>query len=116
MRHAWAWRAIAAHNSKLEAAQMRETTWRVEAYRSMDVYVRTALRRQAETASQARESQGGLWGYEARVCQQGADPSDAGDTEVISSGSSGFATRHAAEVAAFAAAYGLVDRMLGQPE
>lgn len=95
---------------------MRETAWRVEAYRSMDVYVRTLLRCQAGPGPQAAEGQGGLWGYEARVCQQGADPSDAGDTDLLSSGAGGFATRHAAEVAAFVAGYGLVDRLLGPLE
>jgi hypothetical protein len=41
------------------------------------------------------------------------DPSDAGDTEILSSGAQRFATRHAAEVAAFSAAYALIDRLIG---
>jgi hypothetical protein len=52
------------------------------------------------------------WGYEARIAQEGMDPSDAGDTELLSSGP-GFATRHAAEVAAFSAAYALIDKLIG---
>ncbi|BDB23512.1 hypothetical protein Tamer19_51670 [Cupriavidus sp. TA19] len=83
-----------------------ENDWRVEQYRDMDVYV---------LVSPQGESTIGRWGYEVRVAQEGADPADAGDIEALASGAQQFATRHAAEVAAFGAGYALVDRMLGPP-
>ncbi|MBY4945701.1 hypothetical protein K6V92_03575 [Cupriavidus respiraculi] len=77
--------------------------WRVESYRGLDVYVLVS-------AVRGDEQQ---WGYEVRIAQEGADPSDAGDTEVLSSGEYRFTTRHAAEVAAFNAAYMQVDKLQG---
>ncbi|CAG9165248.1 hypothetical protein LMG23992_00394 [Cupriavidus laharis] len=91
---------------------MVQTEWRVEAYRDMDVYV---LVTQQYEGSDSVVSMGApaQWGYEVRVCQEGADPADAGDTELLVSGTQHFATRHAAEVAAFSAGYALVDRIVG---
>ncbi|MGN5480837.1 hypothetical protein ACTMU2_41385, partial [Cupriavidus basilensis] len=54
------------------------------------------------------------WGYEVRVCREGADPADAGDAELLVGGTQRFATRHAAEVAAFSAElYALVGQAHG---
>lgn len=89
---------------------MSNADWRVEAYRGMDVYVLVSSPRVGGVAALGEVAQ---WGYEVRVCQEGADPSDAGDTERLSSGATHFATRHAAEVAAFGAAYQLVDKLVG---
>jgi hypothetical protein len=85
---------------------MDQADWRVESYRGLDVYVLVSPR--------SHDALRG-WGYEVRVSQEGADPSDAGDTERLSSGTQSFATRHAAEVAAFGAGYSLVDRLVGYP-
>ncbi len=83
---------------------MHDDDWRVEDYRGMDVYVLVS----------EREGDGPPgWAYEVRIGQEGGDPSDAGDVEMISSGDQIFATRHAAEVAAFSAGYARVDRILG---
>jgi len=84
---------------------MHQEDWRVEGYRGMDAYVLVT----------ADVDAGGIqrWGYEARIAQEGMDPSDAGDTEILLSGTQRFATRHAAEVAAFSAAYALIDRLIG---
>jgi hypothetical protein len=84
--------------------------WRVESYRGVDVYVLVSRVASDGVAQIAAPSQ---WGYEVRICQEGADPSDAGDIEVLSSGEYRFATRHAAEVAAFNAAYMQVDKLQG---
>ncbi|UDM49599.1 hypothetical protein [Cupriavidus sp. MP-37] len=86
---------------------MDNADWRVEAYRGMDVYV---------LVSPQGPGSIGRWSYEVRVAQEGADPADAGDTELLASGPQQFATRHAAEVAAFGAGYALVDRLLGPAE
>ncbi len=93
---------------------MNESDWRVEAYRGMDVYVLLSQRRESGVIGNVGNmSDVGPWGYEVRVCQEGADPADAGDTELLTSGATAFETRHAAEVAAFSAGYGLVDKLLG---
>ncbi|MDF3837302.1 hypothetical protein P3W85_30775 [Cupriavidus basilensis] len=92
---------------------MSNADWRVEAYRGMDVYVLVSSQRDDGVATVGDVGQ---WRYEVRVCQEGADPSDAGDTERLSGDGARFATRHAAEVAAFSAAYHLVDRLLGPVE
>ncbi|WP_404992814.1 hypothetical protein [Cupriavidus pauculus] len=89
---------------------MQSEDWRVEGYRGMDAYVLVTSHHDA-SAGAVGDTQ--TWGYEVRVAQEGADPSDAGDTEVLSSGAHVFASRHAAEVAAFGAAYALIDRLLG---
>ena len=91
---------------------MAQPEWRVEAYRDMDVYV---LVTQQHGGGEGVVSMGGAarWAYEVRVCQEGMDPADAGDTELLVSGAQHFATRHAAEVAAFSAGYSLVDRIIG---
>ena len=89
---------------------MGDAEWRVEAYRGMDVY---ALVSQQHDYGVRSLDVAGRWRYEVRVCQEGADPADAGDTELLTSGEQYFATRHAAEVAAFGAGYTLVDRLLG---
>ncbi|WER47727.1 hypothetical protein CupriaWKF_11545 [Cupriavidus sp. WKF15] len=91
---------------------MAQIEWRVEAYRGMDVYV---LVTQQHADHDGVVSMGGSarWAYEVRVCQEGMDPADAGDTELLVSGMQQFATRHAAEVAAFSAGYALVDRIVG---
>lgn len=81
---------------------MQRDDWRVEGYRGMDAYVLVTAHANA-----------GAWRYEVRIAQEGMDPSDAGDTEILSSGTQAFATRHAAEVAAFSAAYALIDRLVG---
>jgi len=93
--------------STLGAERMENAEWRVEEYRGMDVYVLVSPQGQDSI---------GRWGYEVRVSQEGADPADAGDTELLASGPQQFATRHAAEVAAFGAGYALVDRLLGPAE
>ncbi|MGY8524930.1 hypothetical protein [Paracidovorax citrulli] len=85
---------------------MQGDDWRVEVYRELDVYVRV-------TEAQGAEAQ--RWGYEVRIAQEGMDAADAGDIEMLTSGDQTFSTRHAAEVAAFAAGYAQVDRMLGAP-
>ena len=91
---------------------MAQPEWRVEAYRDMDVYV--LVTQQHEGGDGVVSMEVPLqWGYEVRVCQEGADPADAGDTELLVSGTQRFATRHAAEVAAFSAGYALVDRIIG---
>jgi len=84
---------------------MQQEDWRVEGYRGLDAYVQVT----------AGADAGGVrrWGYEARIAQEGMDPSDAGDTEILLSGEQYFATSHAAEVAAFSAAYALIDRLIG---
>ncbi|MEK7318625.1 MAG: hypothetical protein AAB280_06000 [Pseudomonadota bacterium] len=84
--------------------QQQAEEWRVEGYRGMDAYVLVT-----EGAGAAGKR---CWGYEVRVGQEGMDPSDAGDTELLSSAPS-FVTRHAAEVAAFSAAYALIDKLIG---
>ncbi|MEN7527155.1 MULTISPECIES: hypothetical protein [unclassified Cupriavidus] len=89
---------------------MQQEEWRVEGYRGMDAYVLVTSHRDA-VAGSVGDTQ--TWGYEVRVGQEGADPADAGDTEILSSGAHVFATRHAAEVAAFAAAYAWIDKLLG---
>lgn len=89
---------------------MVQEDWRVEGYRGMDAYVLVSAHRQAVAGSVADTE---TFGYEVRISQEGADPADAGDTEILSSGGHEFATRHAAEVAAFSAAYALIDKLLG---
>ncbi|GAB7543731.1 hypothetical protein [Cupriavidus sp. CuC1] len=89
---------------------MSNADWRVEAYRGMDVYVLVSKPGGNGIPALGKVAQ---WGYEVRVCQEGADPSDAGDIERLSGDGAQFATRHAAEVAAFAAAYQLVDKLVG---
>ena len=84
--------------------QQQAEEWRVEGYRGMDAYVLVT-----EGADAAGKR---CWGYEFRVGQEGMDPSDAGDTELLSCAPS-FVTRHAAEVAAFSAAYALIDKLIG---
>ncbi|MGO4330466.1 hypothetical protein AB4Z48_03240 [Cupriavidus sp. 2TAF22] len=92
---------------------MSNSDWRVEAYRGMDVYVLVSQQRTDGVASV-----GGLgeWRYEVRVAQEGADPSDAGDTERSSGDGVPFASRRAAEEAAFAAGYQIVDKLVGRAE
>lgn len=93
---------------------MNESDWRVEAYRGMDVYVLLSQRRESGVAGNVGNlGDGGRWRYEVRICQEGADPADAGDTELLTSGVQTFPTRHAAEVAAFGAGYALVDKIVG---
>jgi len=89
---------------------MNHEDWRVEGYRGMDTYVLVSSHRQA-VAGSAGDTE--TYGYEVRIAEEGADPADAGDTELLSSGSQEFATRHAAEVAAFSAAYARIDKLLG---
>lgn len=89
---------------------MADTEWRVEEYRGMDVYVLTSQQHESGVVSMEAA---GRWSYEVRLCQEGADPADAGDTELLVSGPQQFPTRHAAEVAAFGAGYALVDRLIG---
>lgn len=89
---------------------MNQDEWRVEGYRGMDAYVLLSSHRQAVAGSVSDTE---TYGYEVRIAQQGVDPSDTGDTEILSSGGHEFATRHAAEVAAFSAAYALIDKLLG---
>lgn len=89
---------------------MAQPEWRVEAYRDMDVYVLVTQQHEGGVVSMGGAAR---WAYEVRVCQEGMDPADAGDTELIVSGTQHFATRHAAEVAAFSAGYSLVDRIVG---
>lgn len=62
---------------------MRSEDWRVEGYRGMDAYVLVTSHHDA-SAGAVGDTQ--TWGYEVRVAQEGADSSDAGDTEVLSSG------------------------------
>jgi hypothetical protein len=89
---------------------MNQDEWRVEGYRGMDAYVLLSPHRQAVAGSVSETE---TYGYEVRIAQEGVDPSDTGDTEILSSGGHEFATRHAAEVAAFSAAYALIDKLLG---
>ncbi|WP_423193046.1 hypothetical protein [Cupriavidus sp. H18C2] len=89
---------------------MEQEDWRTEGYRGMDAYVLVTSHHDT-TAGSVGDTQ--TWGYEVRVAQEGMDPSDAGDTERVGSGIHVFATRHAAEVAAFAAAYALIDKLVG---
>ena len=91
---------------------MAQPEWRVEAYRDMDVYVLVTPQHEGGEGVVSMEASP-RWAYEVRVCQEGMDPADAGDTELLSSGAQPFATRHAAEVAAFSAGYSLVDRIVG---
>lgn len=86
---------------------MQQDDWRVEQYRGMDAYVLVVSHRNAG----AGDAQ--AWAYEVRVAQEGMDPADAGDTDRLASGAQVFTTRHAAEVAAFAAAYALIDKLVG---
>ncbi|MBY4895686.1 hypothetical protein [Cupriavidus sp. AU9028] len=83
---------------------MQGDDWRVEVYRDLDVHVRV---------STADDGAGQRWVWEVRIAQEGMDAADAGDIEMLTSGEQSFPTRHAAEVAAFAAGYAQVDRMLG---
>jgi len=92
---------------------MQQEDWRTEGYRGMDAYVRVVSHHDTMAGS-VGDTQ--TWGYEVRVAQEGADPADAGDTEVLLSGAHVFATRHAAEVAAFAAAYALIDKLVVPPQ
>ena len=93
-----------------DTKQPHHDEWRVESYRGLDVYVLVSpVAGEGGTANDGASQ----WGYEVRLCQEGADPSDAGDIEVLSSGEYRFATRHAAEVAAFNAAYMQVDKLQG---
>ncbi|QYY30692.1 MULTISPECIES: hypothetical protein [Cupriavidus] len=92
---------------------MAQTEWRVEAYRDMDVYVLVTQQHESDDGVVSVGSSSTYWGYEVRVGQEGADPADAGDMELLVSGTQHFATRHAAEVAAFSAGYALVDRIIG---
>ncbi len=89
---------------------MKQEDWRVEGYRGMDAYVCVISHHDA-IAGSVGDTQ--TWGYEVRVAQEGTDPADAGDTEILESGTHVFATRHAAEVAAIGAAYALIDKLLG---
>ncbi|RZT42762.1 hypothetical protein [Cupriavidus agavae] len=89
---------------------MQQDDWRVEQHRGMDVYILVTSQRDA-VAGSVGDTQ--TWGYEVRVAQEGMDPADAGDTEVLSSGTHVFASRHAAEEAAFNAGYALIDKLLG---
>ncbi|TWG79245.1 hypothetical protein L602_000700000610 [Cupriavidus gilardii J11] len=82
---------------------MQGDDWRVEVYRGVDVHVRVAERGDGT----------GRWGYEIRISQEGLDAADASEVEIISSGDQVFATRHAAEVAAFSVGYANVDKVLG---
>jgi len=79
---------------------MKRPDWRVESYRGLDVY-----------ALISRSGKG--YGYEVRVGQEGCDPADAGEVEILSSDGQVFVTSHAAEVAAFGAGYAYVDRVVG---
>ncbi|WP_342050678.1 MULTISPECIES: hypothetical protein [unclassified Cupriavidus] len=88
---------------------MASDDWRVEQYRGKDAYVLISPQRE-HIAGSVDETQ--LWTYEVRIAEDGTDPADAGDTEVLQSGNHVFATRHAAETAAFAAAYALIDKLL----
>lgn len=88
---------------------MQQDDWRVEGYRGMDAYVLVTSHHDA-VAGSVGDTQ--TWGYEVRIAQEGMDPADAGDTERLASGAHVFATRHAAEVAAFAAAYALIDKLV----
>lgn len=89
---------------------MQQQDWRVESYRGMDAYVLVVSQHDA-VAGSVGDTQ--TWGYEVRIAQDGMDPADAGDTEILTSGAHVFATRHAAEVAAFATAYEWVDKLVG---
>jgi hypothetical protein len=93
-----------------QGAHQHPDEWRVESYRGLDVYVLVSKVASNGVAQISAPSQ---WAYEVRICQEGGDPSDAGDIEVLSSGEYRFATRHAAEVAAFNAAYMQVDKLQG---
>ncbi|WP_420992787.1 hypothetical protein ACKI2N_006145 [Cupriavidus sp. 30B13] len=92
---------------------MNNSDWRVEAYRGMDVYVLVSEQQEDGVAALGGV---GKWRYEVRVAQEGADPSDAGDTERSSGQGAPYATRHAAEEAAFIAGYRLVDQLVGRAE
>lgn len=89
---------------------MQQEDWRVEGYRGMDAYVLVTSQHDA-VAGSVGDTQ--TFGYQVRVGQEGMDPADAGDIEIVSSGVHVFATRHAAEVAAFGAAYALIDKLVG---
>ncbi|MGO4302834.1 hypothetical protein [Cupriavidus sp. RAF12] len=89
---------------------MHQDEWRVEGYRGMDAYVLVSSHRESVAGSVRDEE---VWGYEVRIAQEGSDTADAGETEILSSGSQVFATRRAAEVAAFSAAYAVIDKLLG---
>ncbi|WP_454731178.1 MULTISPECIES: hypothetical protein [Cupriavidus] len=95
---------------------MNHSDWRVEAYRGMDVYVLVSGQEEEQGAGIATLGGAGKWRYEVRVAQEGADPSDAGDTERSSAQGPPYATRHAAEEAAFIAGYRLVDQLVGRAE
>ncbi|WP_423196455.1 MULTISPECIES: hypothetical protein [unclassified Cupriavidus] len=88
---------------------MSQADWRVEQYRGKDAYVLVSPHRES-VAGSMDDTQ--VWSYEVRIAEEGSDPSDAGDTEVLLSGNHVFATRHAAEVAAFSAAYAQIDKLL----
>ncbi|ODV44160.1 hypothetical protein AWV79_10910 [Cupriavidus sp. UYMMa02A] len=90
---------------------MTQAEWRVEAYRDMDVYV--LVTQQHEGGDGVVSMEVHCNGAMSARCQEGVDPADAGDTELLVSGTQRFATRHAAEVAAFSAGYALVDRLIG---
>lgn len=90
---------------------MENEEWRVEAYRGMEVYVLVS-EQHGKTRSEHEDSR---WGFEVRVGQEGGDPSDAGENEILSSGDRLHPSRKAAETAAFDAAYRLVDKLVGPP-
>ncbi|RLK44553.1 hypothetical protein [Cupriavidus plantarum] len=88
---------------------MASEDWRVEKYRGKDAYVLVTPQRES-VAGSIDETQ--LWTYQIRIAEEGTDPADAGEAEVLESGNHVFATRHAAETAAFAAAYAQIDKLL----